>query len=102
MGRPARHHRKGCGADSLQRRPNDYEAIAIFVAYRMLKGGRPVFQKIRAKLDSARILVLATGYEPVRLKLDETLERGKTVKRIEMKPLPPLELTIVAPDGHNR
>jgi len=42
---------------------------------------------------------LATGYEPARLTLDETLKRGTTTKRIEMKPLPPLELTIVAPDG---
>ncbi len=80
---------------------SDYDRSARWHAYRVLRDGRTLFRKKTAeKMRASHILVLATGYEPARLKLDETLRRGETlVKRIEMRPLPSLELTIVAPDG---
>lgn len=78
-----------------------YETDAVWSAYLVLENGRLTFRgQTPATLGLAHILVLATGYEPRRLKLNETLERGRTLmKRVEMKPRLPVELTIIAPDG---
>ncbi len=74
---------------------------ATWSAYRVLEQGHPVFrEKMRPTMHSAHVFVLADGYQPKRLKLHETLQRGKTlVKRVDLQPLPPVELTIVTPGG---
>ena len=44
--------------------------------------------------------MIATGYEPVKTKLNEKLERGKPITQtIRMQPVAPIEMTIVQPDG---
>jgi len=79
----------------------DYDTEASWYVYRVFENYLPTFKKrTSGNMRLAHILVLATGYEPVRVKLNEELTRGKPIsKRVEMKPLALVELTIVTPDG---
>ena len=69
--------------------------------YQVLKEGKIEFRERTSKImENADILVLATGYQPLRVKLNEKLVRGKTLeKRLELVPLPKLGVTIITPEG---
>ena len=79
----------------------DYETWASWIVYRVFEDGLAIFKKeTSATMRLAHIQILASGYKPVRLKLDEKLERGKRlVKQVRMQPLPVVELAVAAHGG---
>lgn len=79
----------------------DPDSTSPWQLYQVLNKGSIDFRERTSQvLEHADILVFATGYQPLRLKLNETLVRGRTLeKRLELPPLPALEFTVVTPDG---
>ncbi len=78
-----------------------YETDASWEIFRTVEGGETTQQvKVSRVHGLAHLIVIATGYEPVKKKLNEKLERGKPITQtIRMKPVAPIEMTIVQPDG---
>ncbi|HQZ67410.1 MAG TPA: M56 family metallopeptidase [Planctomycetaceae bacterium] len=78
-----------------------YETDASWEIFHTVEGGETRQQVIVSRAHGlAHLIVIATGYEPVKTKLIEKLERGKPMTQtIRMKPVAPIQLTIVQPDG---
>ena len=78
-----------------------YETDAFWEIFHTVERGETRQQAIVSRAHGlAHLIVIATGYEPVKTKLNEKLERSKSITQtIRMKPVAPIEMTIVQPDG---
>lgn len=80
---------------------DDYQTTPPWLLLQVLKKGMIDFRERTPEvLKDANVLVLATGYQPLQLKLNEKLVRGGTLeKRLELAPLPNVKLTVETPEG---